>query len=388
MRSRSLRITFVSGNRVWGGSEELWSDAAAVLAREGHQLTVFKSRVAMQMDEPRLQTLAGLGVPIHDLARFPMMPDRLFAALIVASNASTYAHEMARLRVGLAGTRPDLVVLSQGGNHDGFLLAEVCRRMSLPYVLLSQKASDLYWPADSRRARVQQVYAAARACYFVSEHNRRTTEEQLGFRLANAAVVRNPFLVSWKRREDWPSMERGVRIACIGRLYPMEKGQDLLLRVLARERWRERPLHVTFYGTGLQSSGLEEMARFLELRNVTFAGFVRDVDAIWSEHHALVLPSRCEGLPLVLVEAMLSGRVPIVTDVGGSGEVVTDDGTGFLAQGPSENSLDEAMERAWQRREEWRAIGEAAATHIRTLVPEDPAAVFASIVKEVAQATR
>lgn len=359
-----------------------------MLAREGHQLTVFKSRVTVQMDEPRLQTLASLGVPIHDLARFPMMPRQIFSALGVASYASTFAHEVARLRVGLAGTRPDLVVLSQGGNHDGFLLAEVCRRMSLPYVLLSQKATDLYWPIDSRRARVKRVYAAAKACYFVSEHNRRTTEEQLGFRLTNTVVVRNPFLVSWKRREDWPSMERGIRIACIGRLYPMEKGQDLLLRVLARERWRARPLHVTFYGTGLQSSGLEEMARFLELRNVTFAGFVRDVDSIWSEHHALVLPSRCEGLPLVLVEAMLSGRVPIVTDVGGSGEVVVDDVTGFLAEGPSENSLDEAMERAWQRREEWRAIGEAAATHIRTLVPEDPAAVFAEIVKEVALATR
>jgi glycosyltransferase involved in cell wall biosynthesis len=125
----------------------------------------------------------------------------------------------------------------------------------------------------------------------------------------------------------------------------MEKGQDLLLRVLARERSRTRPVSVTFYGSGHQREGLEGMAQQLGLTNVTFAGFVRDIAAIWTDHHALVLPSRCEGLPLVLVEAMLSGRVAIVTDVGGSSEVIEDNRTGFLAAAATEDSLDEAMER-------------------------------------------
>ena len=39
------------------------------------------------------------------------------------------------------------------------------------------------------------MYAEAKACFFVSEHNRRLTEEQLGFELPRATVVRNPFLV-------------------------------------------------------------------------------------------------------------------------------------------------------------------------------------------------
>jgi glycosyltransferase involved in cell wall biosynthesis len=382
MVSRPLRITFISGNRVWGGSEELWSASAEVLARAGHRVIVFKSRV--DLEEPRLRALAALSVRIHDLARFPLMPRQLFSVMSIASWASTFAHEALRLRAGLAGTRPDLIVISQGGNHDGFLLAEVCRRMALPYVLLSQKATDLYWPPDSRRAAVQRVYAAAQACYFVSEHNRRTTEEQLGFALSNTAVVRNPFLVPWRRRDDWPSEDDGLKLACIGRLYPMEKGQDLLLRVLARDRWRERALSVAFYGSGMQRKGLEEMARHLALSNVTFAGFVRDVNAIWDEHHTLVLPSRCEGLPLVLIEAMLSSRVSIVTNVGGSAEVIDDGVTGFLAHAATEDAVDEAMERAWQRRHEWRAIGDAAATRIRTLVPEDPAAAFAATIEDLA----
>jgi glycosyltransferase involved in cell wall biosynthesis len=377
MSPRPLRFIFISGNREWGGSEELWSAAAATLAADGHHVSVFKSRVPEA--EPRIQRLRELGVPIHDLARFPLMPRRFWREMNRVSYQAALVHEIARLRVGLgASRRPDLVVVSQGGNYDGYVFAEVCRRMRLPYVIVSQKASDLYWPTDANRASVRGAFEAAHASYFVAEHNLRLTEEQLGIALPHASVVRNPFLVPWERRHDWPDESKGLRLACVGRLYPKEKGQDLLLRVLARDRWRSRDVSLTFFGSGAHRQGLAEMARSLGLRNVTFGGFVRDVATIWDDHHALVLPSRCEGLPLVLVEAMLSGRVPIVTDSGGSAEVIEDDVTGFVVAAAAEDSLDAAMERAWNRRAEWRAIGDAASFRIRELVPEDPAAVFAA----------
>jgi glycosyltransferase involved in cell wall biosynthesis len=371
-----MRFVFVSGNRGWGGSEELWSATAAVLAADGHEVTVFKSVV--DDDEPRIRRLRDLSCRIRDLARFPLMPRRLFALVRSLGFNAAYAHEAARLFVGLATSRrPDLVVVSQGGNHDGYPLAEVCRRLRLPYAIVSQKASELYWPPDWQLETIAAVYRSARACFFVSEHNRRLTEEQLGFPLPHAAVVRNPFLVPWEPRTDWPDDRDGWRFACVGRLHPKEKGQDLLLRVLARPRWRERPLSVTFYGDGLQRGSLEAMARTLGLANVTFAGFVRDVAAIWSRNHGLILPSRCEGLPIALVEAMLSGRVPIVTDVGGNAEIVDDGVTAYVAAAPTEDALDDAMERAWNERERWREIGAAAAARIRTLIPREPERCFA-----------
>jgi len=378
-----VNVVFVSGNRNWGGSEELWSAAAAVLAADGHGVTVFKSGV--DDSEPRIRRLRALSIRIRDLARFPLMPRRAFALLRSLSSAAAYGHEVVRLSLGLAlARRPDLVVVSQGGNHDGVFLAEVCRRLRLPYAIVSHKASELYWPPDWQLKTIAAVYRAARACFFVSEHNRRLTEEQLGFALPRAAVVRNPFLVPWEPRADWPDDRHGPRLACIGRLHPKEKGQDLLLRVLARPHWRDRPLSVTFYGDGLQRASLERMARNLGLANVTFAGFVRDVAAIWNDHHGLILPSRCEGLPITLVEAMLSGRVPIVTDVGGSAEIVDDGVTGYVAAAPAEDALDDAMSRAWDERHRWREIGAAAAARIRTLVPREPERCFAKRLIELA----
>ena len=104
---------------------------------------------------------------------------------------------------------------------------------------------------------------------------------------------------------------------------------------------------------------------------------MRDIPAIWSGHHGLILPSRCEGLPIVLVEAMLSGRVPIVTDVGGNTEVVNDGVTAYVAVAPTEDALDNAMERAWSERHRWREVGSAAAARIRTLIPREPERCFA-----------
>jgi glycosyltransferase involved in cell wall biosynthesis len=354
-----------------------------VLASEGHRVTVFKSVV--DEAEPRIRRLRALSCRIRDLARFPLMPRRLFPLVRALSSGAAYGHELVRLLIGLAfSRRPDLVVVSQGGNHDSYFLAEVCRRLRLPYAIVSHKASELYWPADWQQKTIAAVYRAARVCFFVSEHSRRLTEEQLGFALPRAEVVRNPFLVPWEPRTDWPGDGDGLRLACIGRLHPKEKGQDLLLRVLARRRWRDRPLSVTFYGGGLQRDSLERMARNLGLTNVTFAGFVRDVPAIWSSHHGLILPSRCEGLPLVLVEAMLSARVPVVTDVGGNAEIVEDGATGYLAAAPTEDALDEAMERAWNERHRWREIGAAAAARIRTLIPREPERCFAKRLVELA----
>lgn len=342
------------------------------LAEAGHGVSVIK--VNVDETQPRIRRLRELSCRVRNLARGRLLSryDRLSRAL----SPLIMARRIAEVKLTLATFRPDLVVISQGMNFDGTLFAALCRRAKRPYVLISQKAADTYWPKDAERVRMRESYGGALACYFVSEHNRRLTEEQLGMELAHATVVRNPFLVPWEPRSNWPDGS-ALRLACIGRLYPAEKGQDLLIRVLSREKWRKRALSVTIFGDGHYREGLEAMAAHYGLTSVAFGGFVEDVASVWTDHHGLVLPSRCEGLPLVLVEAMLSGRVAIVTDVAGSGEIVRDGTTGFLAAAATEDALDEALERAWQRREEWRAIGATAAEHIRTLVPPDPGKAMA-----------
>ena len=281
----------------------------------------------------------------------------------------------------------DLAVISQGQAYDGLYpvnLPEICRLAGLPYVLICQKSSETDWPFDVIRAEHRRCYEDAEKVFFVSEHNRRITSQQLGAVLEHAEVVRNPFMVRVEEPLPWPRSPEGqVRLACVARMWPLEKGQDVLLNVLARDRWRNRPVEVDFYGEGPIERGLEEMARLLGLANARFRGFATDMTAVWRDHHALVLPSRAEGLPLAQVEAMLCGRPVIVAAAGGTPEIVQEGEHGFVAESATEDAFDACMERAWQRRQEWDAIGRRAAEHVRRRFPADPCGAFADRIETI-----
>jgi glycosyltransferase involved in cell wall biosynthesis len=77
-------------------------------------------------------------------------------------------------------------------------------------------------------------------------------------------------------------------------------------------------------------------------------------------------------------------RPPIVTDVGGNAEAVADGVTGFIAASATERDFDLALERAWQQRENWRAIGAEAGKSIRQQIPADPAEAFADVLTGLA----
>jgi glycosyltransferase involved in cell wall biosynthesis len=133
-------------------------------------------------------------------------------------------------------------------------------------------------------------------------------------------------------------------------------------------------------------NGLERLAQRLGLADrVVFAGY-RAVDEIWASNHVLVMPSRFEGLPLAMVEAMLCGRPVVATDVAGHSEIMEDGVTGFLADAPTPSSMANALERFWARRAEAEEIGIAAAKRIRQLVPSDPVRIFSDKIKEIATA--
>lgn len=156
----------------------------------------------------------------------------------------------------------------------------------------------------------------------------------------------------------------------------MAKGQDLILEVLRDQRWRHRDVTVSFVGNGANTRGLKRQCERYGLSSVRFVGFVSDVETVWRNHHALLLPSRLEGLPLALVEAMLCWRAAVVTDVAGHREVITDGVNGFLAKAPTVELLNDAMERAWSNRRHLAEMGKHAGECIRALVPADPGAQF------------
>jgi glycosyltransferase involved in cell wall biosynthesis len=274
--------------------------------------------------------------------------------------------------------QPDIVCISQGAAMCGVDWMLRCLEAAIPYAAVCQANCEEWWPDDSQAAKVRTAYGGCLHAGFMSQRNRHLLETQIGEPLPMGEVIRNPFLVPYNMTLDWPEASEPIRLACVGRLEPKAKGQDLIIEVMAAEKWRSRGVHVSFFGSGRCAENLRRLVALHRLESsMTFAGHVADVTGIWRTHHALLLPSRYEGLPLSLVEAMLCGRIGIVTDVAGNTEILEDDVTGFVAAAPTAGHLDAALERAWIRRKEWREMGRVAGRSIREHVPPDPAALYA-----------
>jgi glycosyltransferase involved in cell wall biosynthesis len=225
----------------------------------------------------------------------------------------------------------------------------------------------------------------ARRCFFVAEANRILAEKQLGCDFDNAEVVRNPLVIQIDGPFSWPSVavEEQLRMACVARL-SAEKGQDILLEALTTERWRQRNWRLNLYGNGPTQSVLERLvARFQLGHRVHFAGHAA-VEHVWREDHLLVMASRCEGMPLAIVEAMACGRPVVATNVGGISELVQEGVTGFLAVAPVAECVNVALERMWSHRARLKEFGHRAAASAREFIPDDPVKIFAEKLLAVA----
>jgi glycosyltransferase involved in cell wall biosynthesis len=173
----------------------------------------------------------------------------------------------------------------------------------------------------------------------------------------------------------------------VGSLTPYHKGQDLVIEVLSRPRWRERPLRVDLYGEGSAHTTLQRRIDQLGLDKVAFKGFEPDKAVIWGGHQAALFASRMEGRSLALQEAMAHARMVISTDVGGARDLIDHGTNGFLVPYASVEALDKVLEEAWQDRARWEAMGQAARQRILGAIGKDPALRFAEAIESAFSGT-
>jgi glycosyltransferase involved in cell wall biosynthesis len=366
----------------WGGSEELWAGAATRLA--GDSFDVSASVTEWSPLHKRVVELANSGVEIW------LRPKRnsLWKKAWRRATNGSKSDLVLEVRKLVAKRLPEIIIFSNSWVLPPLELVQFCVTTNLPFVSISQVNSDAWWIDDEDAERYRLGMAAARRCYFVSNANLTLAERQLGCQLTNAEVVSNPFNVDFNAAPPWPKLDDTdeLRLACVARLEPSSKGQDVLLEAFGNPVWADRNWRLTLYGEGPKRDILERLAlRFGIANRVTFAGHVTNVESIWATNHALVMPSRFEGLPLAMVEAMLCGRPVLATDVAGHSEIVEDGVTGFLADAPTMPALVHSLERIWAHRSTLELIGKEAAKRIRALVPADPVEIFTQKIKSVVQ---
>jgi glycosyltransferase involved in cell wall biosynthesis len=127
-----------------------------------------------------------------------------------------------------------------------------------------------------------------------------------------------------------------------------DKGVECFVDAARRLRAREVPVRCVLVGdsdVGNPTAVPEETLRAWHREGVVeWWGTSDDMPAVLAQASVVVLPSRREGLPKVLLEAAASGRPMIATDVPGCREVVRHGKTGLLVPMDDDRALAEAIE--------------------------------------------
>lgn len=388
-----MRLAFLTtiNGAPWGGSEELWSQTALRLRGEGHAvLAIFDASAHGPIAPPAFATLAGAGVELH--AWRPPVVRTTVGRLAGIARDTLQHRRVLRPRTdprltALRAFRPDLVIVSSGAISIGPDWMAVVEAAGVPFVLIGHGVNETTWPGDSELEQQAAYYAACRRAYVVSQASREIALLQFAPAPDKLRIVVNPCRNAQTPPPPWPAATPDFRLAAIGRLDPGTKGCDLLLRALARPTWRDRPFSLSFFGTGPAARNVQRMTAQLGLADrVQFRGHTDDLSGLWAQHHLLVVASRHEGLPLVVVEACWAARPAVVTAMGGSREMVEEGVTGFIAAGATVDALSAALDRAWDARTRWPEMGQAARRLVETRLPRDPIGVFAQELLELATA--
>ncbi len=365
------RIGFISTLTYlpWGGSEDLWSEAAARLAGEH---LVFANVQKWDTLSPHIIRLMEKGVKVHLRTHHSSFIKRILNRFVKPLDpAGMYYHWFDQVK-------PDYVVISSGSYPESLEWMEQCSKRNIPYEIVIHVADHSFWQPDEITDKLIHYFTRAERVSFVSKANQELTQKQLAAELSNTGVVWNPIKNLLDEAIPFPEATRPV-FAYVGRIEPFHKGLDLLFDVLATEKWRKREADFIIYGDGIYQRTMMRLAESMDLKNVSFMGF-RKMNEIWQGSHILVLPSRMEGLPLVIQEAMLAGRAVVTTAVGGNQEVIEDGVTGFIAAHATADDLDRALEQAWEQRSEWKVMGEKGRAHLLKRLPADPVGLFCNEV--------
>lgn len=165
-------------------------------------------------------------------------------------------------------------------------------------------------------------------------------------------------------RAELGLVDGDLLVLAVGNLLPV-KGHEFLVRAAAIMRDRGVSVRVAIAGQGPEETGLRALIHDLDVADlVTFLGYRPDVVDLLHAADVFVMPSRSEGMPMAMIEAMLAGLPIVAAHVGGIPELIPDDQHGLLVESEDSEALadglqrvvaDEALRRELGRRAEERA---------------------------------
>jgi len=219
-------------------------------------------------------------------------------------------------------------------------------RVIAVYQLAVPPISGAQWRAKRLTARVVDRHVG------VGERTSREVEALVGLPADSVLTIHNGVPDRERVASDQP--RPGKVVGAIGRL-ERQKGFDLLIRALAQID----DVTLILVGEGSERRRLEELAREVGVADrVVWEGWSEDARSYLGTFDVLALPSRFEGFPLALLEALLARSAVVAADVGSVPEAIRDGETGLLVPAEDPPALADAIRRLLADADLRRRLGE------------------------------
>jgi glycosyltransferase involved in cell wall biosynthesis len=267
------------------------------------------------------------------MREFPLLADLLRRVLIEGLETPS-KRVRALLHTGL-GAYLALQLKGRGVEHihahHGYFVswvAMVAARLSGASFSVTLHGSDLLLHASYLDVKLKHC----KFCFTVSEFNRRHVFEH--YCVPEDKIVVRRMGVAAPAQVDSGNRGNGEQLIllAVGRLHPV-KDHAFLVRACRELRQRGVRFICLVAGEGPERGALELLIRDLRLENeVRLLGQIsrRELAIYYTMCDLVVLTSRSEGLPLVLMEAMSYGRLVLAPAITGIPELIEDGCTGFL----------------------------------------------------------
>lgn len=261
--------------------------------------------------------------------------------------------------------RQSLVILNGILHPSVYAMSRLLRRQKIPYIVAPH---DPYNPAIFKKnAHLKLPYwhllekrmlNRARAVQVLDPRHEQWLR-QLGVQTAVIATP-NGFAAEDVVIEAEPVIDRNpVRLFFLGRVETYNKGLDLLLDAFAGIADKDK-LQLTVQGPDWgDRASLETQAMQLGIANVTFLppDYTKSPALLAAEHDIFCIPSRFEGFSMAALEAMLAGRVLLVSEIAGIAPYVQASDCGVVVQ-PTVSAIQQGVLALLQRRSQWHDMGQ------------------------------
>jgi glycosyltransferase involved in cell wall biosynthesis len=330
LHSAELRVASLIDTAIVSGPGRQLTALASQLGERGVKLRVYMFQRAGRSPSPFIAYLERAGV------EHVVLPD----------NGPLDISLLVRLGRSLREWKPDIV---QTHNYRTTVMAYLLKRANppWPWIAFFHGSTDESWKVRLyNRIDGTLLPRADRLVVMSERHKRDFSAAGEKVRVIHNAILAIP-------SESSPVELGAIRrpgvplIGAIGRLSP-EKGVDVLIEAVSL--LPARSVSIVLAGNGPERAALEQQAVALGLRSdIHFLGTVEDVASLYRQLDLVVLPSRSEGLPNVLLEA-LSADVPVVaTAVGAVPEVLTDEAAGRIVAPGDPYALAEAIRQSLEQ---------------------------------------